>query len=239
MLKRAAPHSRGYAQTIAVSVRAYLRFLSATGRCGPELRYAIPPFASWQLSTVPRHLHGDDVQRVISACPAETHPRDRAVVLLLARLGLRAGEVANLKLIDIDWKESRLAISGKSRRVDRLPLTQEIGDAILDYLRRDRPPSKSPYVFLTMIAPLRPMTRGSVKDVVKRALNRSGVESPTRGAHLLRHSAATAMLRNGVTLAGVGAVLRHKSPSTTGIYAKADIDLLCEVAKPWIGRLPC
>ncbi len=83
------------------------------------------------------------------------------------------------------------------------------------------------------------MTRGSVKDVVKRALNRSGVESPTRGAHLLRHSAATAMLRNGVTLAGVGAVLRHKSPSTTGIYAKADIDLLCEVAKPWIGRLPC
>jgi site-specific recombinase XerD len=132
-----------------------------------------------------------------------------------------------------------LTISGKARREERLPLTQEVGDALVAYIERSRPRLASTRVFLTEFAPVVPLSRDAVKCIVRRALNRAGVDSPHRGAHVLRHSAATAMLRQGVSLAGVGAVLRHRSPSMTALYAKVDIALLSEIAQPWGGRLPC
>jgi integrase/recombinase XerD len=172
-------------------------------------------------------------------CDGEDRLRDRAVILLLARLGLRASEVAHLHFEQIDWADGRVTIAGKARREERLPLTQEVGDAIIAYIERSRPRVATSRVFLTDIAPIVPLSRIAVKCIVRRALDRAGVDSPYRGAHVLRHSAATAMLRHGVSLAGVGAVLRHRSPSMTALYAKVDIALLSDIAQPWAGRLPC
>ncbi len=228
------------AQAVGVAMRAFLRFLIANGQCPAGRDRAIPDFADWKLASIPRYLPQEDVERAIAACDGERRLRDKAIVLLLARLGLRAGEVAALKIADIDWKNGRLAINGgKSRRADWLPLTQEVGDAILAYLRHARPRLATPLLFLTEFAPLRPVTRITIKCVVGRTLVRAGIESPSYGAHVLRHSAATAMLRQGVSLDGVRAVLRHTSPSMTMHYAKVDIGLLSEIAQPWAGRPSC
>lgn len=239
VLERARPHGRGRAQAIAGATRSFLRFLIASGQCPAGREHAVPGFANWQLATTPRFLAAPDIARVIAACDGETRLRDRAIVLLLVRLGLRASEVANLDLAQIDWAEGRLTISGKPRREERLPLTHEVGDALLDYIKLARPRASTTRVFLTEIAPIVPLTRMAVRCIVRRALDRAGVDSKHRGAHVLRHSAATEMLRHGVSLAGVGAVLRHRSPSMTADYAKVDIGLLAEIAQRWGGRLPC
>jgi len=239
VLERARPHSRGRSKTIATSTRAFLRFLVATGQCPAGRDYAVPRFANWQSASVPRFLAADDIERAIAACEGESRLRDRAIVLLLARLGLRASEVANLKLNDIDWKNGRLAIAGKTRLEEWLPLTQEIGDAIIAYLERARPHLPTSRVFFTDFAPIGPLTRSTVKCIVRRTLLRAGIKSAHQGAHVLRHSAATAMLRQGISLSGVGTVLRHRSPAMTQHYAKVDFGLLSEIAQPWAGRLPC
>jgi site-specific recombinase XerD len=239
VLDRARPHGRGRAQCIAVATRAFLRYLVAMGRCPVGRDHAVPSFASWQLATTPRFLSEPDLARVIAACDDENRLRDRAIILLLVRLGLRASEVANLSFTQIDWADARLTVVGKARREERLPLTQEVGDAMIAYIERSRPRIATARVFLTDIAPVQPLSRIAVKCIVKRALKRAGVISAHRGAHVLRHSAATAMLGHGVSLAGVGAVLRHRSPSTTALYAKVDFALLSEIAQPWGGRLPC
>ena len=161
------------------------------------------------------------------------------MLLLLSRLGLRAGDVSGLRLEDIDWTNGRFAISGKNRRSEWLPLPQDVGDAILDWLREDRPSIATTHVFTRVHAPFAPMRRGSVTNIVIYALRRAGIAAPVHGAHLFRHSAATAMLRAGASLAGVGAVLRHKSPSTTAHYAKVDFGLLGEIAQPWPEVAPC
>ena len=239
VLDRARPHGRARARGIAVATRAFLRFLVATGRCPIGRDHAVPSFPSWQLTTTPRFLPAAEVERVLAACDGENRLRDRAVLLLLARLGLRASEVATLSFTQIDWTDGRLTVAGKMRREERLPLTREVGDAILAYLERARPRVPAARVFLTTAAPVRPLSRTAVKCIVRRALDRAGVDSPHRDAHVLRHSAATAMLGHGASLAGVGAVLRHRSPSVTALYAKVDIALLSEIAQPWGGRLPC
>lgn len=239
VLERAKRHSRGRAQAVAVATRAFLRFLVATGQCPVGREHAVPGFANWRLASTPRFLDCKDIDRVIAACDGEDRLRDRAVILLLARLGLRASEVANLTLAQIDWENGRLAVAGKTRREEWLPLTQEVGDAMIAYIERARPRLPSSRVFITEAAPIRPLTRVAVKCIVRRALARAEIKSAHRGAHVLRHSAATAMLRHGVSLAGVGAVLRHRSPAMTAHYAKVDFVLLSEIAQPWIGRLPC
>ena len=240
VLERASPHGRGRAQCIAVATRAFLRYLVAPGQLPAGRDHAVPGFASWQLATTPRFLSDPDLARVLAACDGDDRLRDRAIILLLARLGLRASEVAHLSFEQIDWAGGRLTVAGKSRREERLPLTQEVGDAIIAYIERARPEvAATARVFLTDAAPIVPLSRVAVKCIVRRALGRAGVDSPHRGAHVLRHSAATAMLRHGVSLAGIGAVLRHRSPSMTALYAKVDISLLSEIAQPWGGRLPC
>jgi site-specific recombinase XerD len=239
VLGRARPHGRGRAQCIAVAVRAFLRYHVAHGRLPAGRDHAVPRFASWRLATTPRFLSDMDLARVLGACDGADRLRDRAILLLLARLGLRASEVAHLNFEQIDWAEGRLTVAGKVRREERLPLTQEVGDAIIAYIERARPQAAATRVFLTDVAPVVPLSRVAVKDIVRRALKRAGVDCPHRGAHVLRHSAATSMLRHGVSLAGVGAVLRHRSPSMTALYAKVDIALLSEIAQPWGGRQPC
>jgi integrase/recombinase XerD len=239
VLKRAESGGRARAGSITCAVRAYLRYLAANGQCPSGLQYAVPRIAHWQLSSVPKYLSGSEVDRIIQACQGHGWARDKAIILLLARLGLRSSDVAALRLCDIDWSNARIAVSGKSRRAQWLPLTQEIGEAILDYLKQNRPHRGGQSLFLTSLAPRRPITRMTVKCVVKRALIRAKVESASKGAHVLRHTAATAMLSQGVSLAGVGAVLRHGSSLTTVLYAKVNLGKLSDIAQPWVGRLPC
>ena len=240
VLDRARPHGIDRAKSIVVAVRAFMRFLGATGRCPAGMEYALPGFASWRLSSVPRFLATEDVERVVASCTGHVFElRDRAVLLLLARLALRASEVAQLKLSDIDWHKSEISVCGKGRRHEPLPLPQEVGNAILLYMNEGRPSLHAPEVFTTVLAPFHPITRAAVTHVVRAALRRAGIKAPINGAHVLRHSAATTMLREGASLAGVGAVLRHRDPMTTAHYAKVDFGLLSEIAQPWPGASPC
>lgn len=239
VLDRAQPHGIERAKSIVVAVRSFLRFLAVTGRCTP-LEHAIPGFTSWQLSSVPRFLPAEDVERVIDSCKNYRFElRDRAVLLLLARLGLRASEVAQLKFTDVDWRSGCITVCGKARRRESLPLPQEVGNAMLLYLKQGRPPLRVPEIFTSVLAPIRPLTRATVTQIVCSALRRAGINAPFKGAHVLRHSAATSMLRNGALLASVGAVLRHRSPMTTAHYAKVDFCLLSEIAQPWPEGTSC
>jgi site-specific recombinase XerD len=159
--------------------------------------------------------------------------RDYAILLLLARLGLRAGEVAGLELGDIDWRSGEIRVLGKGLLRDRMPLVPEAGEALASYLRRDRPRSSSRRVFLSLKAPFCALRGSTVSHIVERAVSRSGLKPPFSGAHLLRHSLATNLLRKGVTLQEIAEVLRHRSTATTQIYAKVDIQALRSLAQPW------
>lgn len=228
---------RAQAKTIVSSLRVYLRFLAARGECRPGLDRALPPLPQWRLSALPRYLDASAVDRLLAACDLrQAHGvRDRAILLLLVRLGLRAGDIVALHLDDIDWREATLRVRGKGRRQVRLPLPQEAGDALLAYLEHARPKVAIDRVFLCANAPWRSLLSGSsVSGIVRLALRRAGIDHPpTRGANLLRHTAATLMLRAGATLDTIGAVLRHRSPDTTAHYAKVDVALLQPIAQPW------
>lgn len=239
VLSRAGAVSVGRLKGVGGAIRAFLRFLIATGRCPQGLDHAMPSAAGWRFASIPHFLPEDDIARVIAACNGERRLRDRVIILLLVRLGLRASEVARLCFDDIDWRQGCIRLFGKGRREELLPLSQEVGDALIAYVKRARPASAARSLFLTEYAPLRPIDRGTIKCVVRRALGRAGVESRHKGAHVLRHSAATSMLRHGVGLAGVGAVLRHRSPAMTAHYAKVDMTLLETIAQPWPGSASC
>lgn len=230
-------------RTITSALRSYLRFLAAAGLCRPNLDHAISPVVQWRLSSLPRYLSANDVERVVASCDQFSNGRlrDRAILLLLARLGLRAGDVTALKLQDLDWATGMLQVSGKARRQVRLPLPQDVGDAVLAYIEQERPRVGEETVFLTMIAPYKPFAiSSSISTIVARALQRAGItDAPSRGASLLRHSAATSMLRSGATLEAVGTVLRHRSLDMTAHYAKVDIAMLERIAQPWPGDLTC
>jgi site-specific recombinase XerD len=198
---------------------------------------AIPVLAHWRLSSLPRYLPADEVERVIASCDLTlaVGKRDRAILLLLARLGLRAGDIVQLRLRDIEWKQAWIHVSGKGRSETRLPLTQKVGDALVTYLTSGRPPTDTDTVFVRSRAPFRAFaSHCAVSAIVDRALARAGVTRPSRGAaHLLRHSVATSMLRHGASLQDVAALLRHRSVTTTEIYAKVDVTALRRIAQPW------
>lgn len=233
VLERGKRHGVSYAKLGATAVRSFVQFLAATGQCPEGLEYAIPAWRSWACSSVPKYLVPRDVDRVIRASSASRNgARDKAIILLLARLGLRAGDIASLCVTDLDWEAARILVSGKGRRQEYLPLSQELGTALLRYLQDARPRVATPQVFLTS-TPIGPIARQSVASLVRRAIQRAGVVSTGHGAHILRHSAATRMLRDGVSLAGIGAVLRHRLPGTTTRYAKVDHQLLRSIAQAW------
>jgi integrase/recombinase XerD len=240
ILDRARHRGIEQAKTAVTAVRMFLRFLIAMGRCTPGLEHAIPTIARWRLASLPKYLPAEDVERVIASCDLTTliGVRDRAVLLLLARLGLRAGDVAALKLGYIDWQGGALQVVGKNRRTSRLPLPQEVGDAILDYFTQ-RPPVTDDHLFITTRGPFKGLSYQTVGQIATRAIQQAGVKAPVHGAHLLRHSAATEMLRQGLSLTAIGIVLRHASIETTTIYAKVDRQRLRQVARPWPEVLPC
>jgi integrase/recombinase XerD len=241
VLHFARQHSAEQAKNIVTAVRMFVRFLSVHGYCAPDIVHAIPSVARWRLAALPKYLPGAEVERLIYSCDRTTPLglRDRAVLLLLARLGLRAGDVAALRLKDLQWHDGTLTVAGKNRRAARLPLPQEVGDALLQYLQQGRPVVVSEFVFITSVAPWGPITYQVVGRTVERALKRTGISAPTRGARLLRHSAATHLLRSGVSLPTISALLRHASLETTTVYAKVDLPLLQLVVMPWPEVHPC
>lgn len=225
-------------QKLITSLRAFLRYLNFTGKSSDDLALAVPAIACWRLARLPRCLSEEELARVITACDGTTpgRLRDRAILLLLSRLGLRAGDVARLRLSDIDWNNGTLLVTGKGRYQVRLPLPQEVGEALLRYLDCRPKIGHSDHVFLRSNAPVKPFASGDgVSSVVKHALQRAGVETPSKGAHVLRHTAATEMLRNGVPIDQIGLVLRHRSIDMTAYYAKVDVALLRSIAPPWPG----
>jgi site-specific recombinase XerD len=223
-------------------LRSYLRFLASRSECRPELVHAVPPAQRRRLATLPRYVSPAVIERIVASCDATTPVgiRDRAIVLLLARLGLRAGDVWQLRLADIGWANAELKVHGKGRQTVRLPLPQDAGDAVLAYLERVRPRVREERVFLRIQAPFRPLASSAeIAGIVARVLNRAGIDGVPTGAHVFRHSLATSMLRTGGSLESVGAILRHSSPSTTSIYAKVDVAMLEKVAQPWLGGASC
>jgi integrase/recombinase XerD len=243
ILAEAQQCSPSHVKTMTTALRGYLRFLAAAGICTPGLERAVPLVPQWRLSSLPRYLSAADVDRLMASCDLGTvhGMRDRAILLLFARLGLRAGDALNMQLDDIDWAVGTVLVSGKGRREVRLPLPQEVGDALLAYIDHARPAVEEQQLFLRSCAPYRPFASPStISCVVSLALRRAGIEDPpSRGANLLRHSAATAMLRGGATLQSVGAVLRHRSLDTTAHYAKVDLSMLQQIAQPWPGDASC
>jgi len=214
-----------------------LRYLHYKGLIDCDLSLAVPKVARWSFSTVPKHLSPDQVREVLRHCDRGTAlgRRDYAILLLLARLGLRASEVVRLQLDDVEWETMRITVCGKGKSA-QLPLPADVARAIAKYLRNDRPRCACRSVFIRDRAPIGGFSGSTaISKIVQRALEKAGVVSVRKGAHLLRHSLATDMLRKGASLDEIGEVLRHKSPDTTAIYAKVDLNALKKLALPWPG----
>jgi integrase len=242
VLARGSDARRAWTRLLVTATRTLLRYLGSVGRCPAGLEAAVPSVAAWRLASLPRALAPAQVDRVLAACDRATAQglRDYAILLLLVRLGLRAGDVAALHVAHLDWPSGSLRLCGKGRRETRLPLPQDVGDALVAYLERGRPAHADPHVFLAIRAPHRPTSAHVVSNTVRDALRRAGVVGTGRtGAHVLRHTAATAMLRGGATLETIATVLRHRSPQTTAIYAKVDVPRLARLAQPWPAEAPC
>jgi len=238
VLHDTASRGRRSVQLAAAVLRSFLSFLFQQGRIAGNLAAAVPTVAGWRLSELPRYLEAEQVEKILRCCDRrrKTGKRDYAILLLLARLGLRAGEVAYLTLDDINWQAGELLIRGKGARVDRLPLLQDVGQALVDYLQKGRPVCSSRRVFIQKHAPHEGFAGpASIDNVVRAGLVRAQIHSRHQGAHVLRHSLATRLLGNGASLAQIGQVLRHQLPQTTEIYAKVDLKALRGLVLPWPG----
>jgi integrase/recombinase XerD len=236
--RRAATLRSKRVQVMTSALRAFLRFARYRGELPTDLAACVPAVASWSLSTVPRALPPGQVERVLAACNRQTAVgrRDYAILLLLARLGLRAGEIATLTLEDLDWQAGVLTVRGKGGRASQLPLPVAVGEALAAYLQDGRPRGASRCVFLRGRAPVVSF-KGSpaIDSIVKHALAHAGIDAPRKGAHQFRHSLACQLLRHGASLAEIGELLRHRSPQTTALYAKVDLAALAPLALAWPG----
>lgn len=230
--------SRRARSCMASALRSFFRFLLLKGDTTVDLANAVPRVAFWRLSGVPKSLPQEQIEQLLKSCD-RSHPaglRDYALCLLLARLGLRAGEVVALRLEDLDWRAGELTIRGKGSRQDRLPMPQDVGEALAAYLLHGRPHCSTRRVFVRTRAPYRELADTScVCTIFARALKRAGLNPAFKGTHLLRHSLASEALRRGASLGEIGEILRHRLPSTTEIYAKVDLEGLRTLAQPWPG----
>ena len=230
--------SRRARSCMVTALRSFFRFLLLNGDISIDLADAVPRVAYWRLSGVPKSLPPEQIEQLLESCD-RSHPagmRDYALFLLLARLGLRAGEVVALRLEDLDWRAGELTIRGKGNRQDRLPMPQGVGEALAAYLLHGRPRCSTRRVFVRTRAPYRELANASsVCTIFGRALKRAGLNPAFKGTHLLRHSLASTMLRQGASLGEIGEILRHRLPSTTEIYAKVDLEGLRTLAQPWPG----
>ena len=231
-------HSPKRAKMMTTALRAFLQYARYRGLISIDLRSSVPTVANWSMASLPKALSSDEVECLLSHCERETARgrRNWAILLLLARLGLRAGEIVGLVFEDLDWEAGEISIRAHGTRSDRLPIPQDVGAALAEYLQHTRPVSTSRRVFLRLRAPHRGFAGSqAICCIVRRALDRAGLNPAHKGAHLLRHSVATQMLRTGASLAEIGEILRHRHPQTTMIYAKVDLDLLRPLALPWPG----
>jgi integrase/recombinase XerD len=234
--RRSDTMSRKTAKLLVCSLRSFLRYARFRGYIRCDLAIGIPPMAVWSRTGIPRGIAQEQIRAVLACCDRRSPGgrRDYAVLLLLARLGLRAGEIAALTLDDIDWEQGRIGVRGKGSS-NQLPLPADVGNAIARYLRRGRPRADGRHLFFNRRAPIMGVTRGTVLAIVNRALKRAGVESPGKGCHQFRHAFATEMLRRGASLSEIGELLRHRHVQTTTIYAKVDLGALRTLAQPWLG----
>ena len=238
VLRHARQLSPVRAGLMVTALRSFFRYLRHRGAITTDLAGCVPTVPNWSLSTLPRFLPAATVERILECSDRTTSVgrRNHAILLLLARLGVRAGEVVGLSLDDIDWSTGQITIRGKGGKSAQLPLANDVGAAIAAYLRHDRPRSATRRVFLRHRAPLVGFGNSStISSLVRRALKHTGVESAHTGAHVLRHSLATSLLRQGGSLDEIGELLRHQSPNTTAIYAKVDVTALHTLALPWPG----
>jgi len=227
------------AKVTVTGLRSLLRFLYQDGTLGTLLTGAVPSAAGWQLAALPRAISATELAGLLASCEPSSPlgRRDFAILTVLSRLGLRAGEVGAMELGDIDWRAGAITVRGKGGREDRLPLPVDVGEAVADWLRFGRPPGlRCPAVFTRHRAPHGPLTGTGVSAVVRRASRRAGV-APL-GAHRLRHTTAVGLVAAGASLAEVGQVLRHSRVATTAIYAKVDTRALAAVAQPWPEQRP-
>lgn len=234
VVARCPTQSRGAAKMTVTALRSLLGFLHLRGMVGESLVGAVPSTASWRLSGLPRALEPEQVDALLGSCERESSSgqRDFAILTMLSRLGVRAGEVAALTLENVDWHAGELVIVGKGRRSERLPLPVDVGEAIVAYLQAGRPvTAQDRCLFVRVRAPHHGLTTGGVTQVVVSAARRAGLGQIH--AHRLRHSAATRMLRAGAGLEEIGQVLRHRAVLTTAIYAKVDRDALRQLARSW------
>jgi len=226
------------APLVVTALRSFLHYLFHRGLVAIDLAACVPTIATWSLSKVPKFLPEEQIQKILDSCDTETGigKRDYALLLLMARLGLRAGEVVALTLDDFDWESGLVTVRGKGKRVVQMPLPSEVGAAMAEYLAAGRPPCSNRRVFIRAKAPLRGFTNSvAICSLVDRAMERAGVESEYRGSHVFRHSLATQMLNHGASLPEIGDLLRHRRPDTTRIYAKVDVASLRSIALPWPG----
>jgi site-specific recombinase XerD len=221
------------------SLRSYFRFKALQGEHTATLSAAIPTVAQWRMAGLPKGISADQATRLLRAFDrsSTTGIRDYAITRCLVDLGLRTIEVARLRLDDIDWRQGLIRISGKGHRVDVLPLPQETGRAIVNYLRHGRPQTSSRALFMRYRPPLdTPATACIVRAAVRYAARRCGLEHCFHGPHVLRHSLAQRLVQGGIPLKQIADLLRHRSLDTTTIYAKVDLPALSRVALPWPGR---
>ena len=236
--RHAHDFSFGRTKLMLSALRAFLRHLRHRGKITTDLAACVPCVPNWSFASLPKFLLPGQVQQVLDHCDrqTETGKRDFAILLLLARLGLRAGEVVSLTLDDIDWDASLLTVRSKGGRWTQLPLPGDVGDALACYLQYGRPRCSSRRVFIRSRAPRVGFANSvAICSLVESALIRAGVDSPRKGAHLFRHTLATEMLRQGASLAEIGELLRHRHPNTTTIYAKVDLPALRGLSLPWPG----
>ena len=233
LLRDTARLSPGAAKNVLQHLRSLLRFVHQVGYVAQDLALTLPPVASWHATRLPPTVSTDEVEALLAPEADMPGPgrRNYAVLLLLARLGLRATEICRLTLDDVDWRAGELVVSGKSRRVDRLPLPTDVGTALAAYLHDERPPVRTRELFLTGRAPIHGMSRGGVFHVVTTACRRRGL-TPL-GPHRLRHALATTLLHHGVPLPTIGQGLRHRDLQSTAAYAKVDQAALRTVAQAW------
>jgi site-specific recombinase XerD len=236
VLQHARTMSPARAKRLACALRSYLRFLYLRAEITTDLAAVVPTVPGWRLTGVPKSIDPQQVEALLKSCTRRTPTgrRDYAILLLLARLGLRGGEVSSMTLDDIDWEAGELLVRGKGYRHDRLPIPKDVGEAVVAYLRDGRPRCASRHVFLTSRAPVHELRR-SVGAIVLRAIDRAGIDAPHKGSHLLRHSLAVQMLQRGASLGEIGEILRHRHLDTTAIYAKVDLNALRSLAQSWPG----
>jgi integrase/recombinase XerD len=239
ILNRIRNRSSEYSRLLATALRSFFRFLYLREETTIDFSLSVPTVRRWRQAEVPGFLLPDEVERVLSVTDRSTPRgrRDHPILLLLARLGLRAGEIVTLELGDILWRTGEFVVRGKGQVQDHLPLLSDIGEALMLYLTKDRVACESRQVFLRMQAPHVGLAGpGAVGHIVRQSLAKAGLRAPGRGAaHIFRHSLAIRLIRNGASIPEISEVLRHRSQNSTQIYTKVDFETLREVARPWPG----